>query len=316
MQIEIFSLCDAATSGAGKVNILGAFDTIFAKQAPALHPQCAVVLRVRFEIAEGNEHEVAVNFIDEDGKSIFPPAKGEIKINFPEGQRSASTNLILNVQGLKLEKYGEYDKNDSCKKKLDCFMPILKEGIIQDAIKEFDGDGNEELFQNILNCSSMTKERIKETIVYMGLYQNGDEKIDVLRELATHIVEDTHIGEKWNVYFEYDSDTATDDQYEEILKVIGTIFKEDADKKERCLHIIGYTSTEGDAIYNELLSQRRANNIQKSLKTYWPTRSRASTEGRGENESLEVQLASVKGLKDDIKDRDRRVEFEVKRCLK
>ena len=108
MQIEIFSLCDAATSGGGKVNILGAFDTIFAKKTPAMHPQCAIALRVRFEIAEGNEHEVAVNFIDEDGKSIFPPAKGKIQINFPEGQRSASTNLILNIQGLKLEKYGEY----------------------------------------------------------------------------------------------------------------------------------------------------------------------------------------------------------------
>jgi hypothetical protein len=124
MQIEIFSLCDAATSGGGKVNILGAFDTIFAKQTPAMHPQCAIALRVRFEIAEGNEHEVAVNFIDEDGKSIFPPAKGEIKINFPEGQRSASTNLILNVQGLKLEKYGEYAIELTIDKRNEASLPL------------------------------------------------------------------------------------------------------------------------------------------------------------------------------------------------
>jgi len=108
MQTEIFSLCDAATSDVGKISILGAFDTIYAKQIPTMHPQCAIALRIRFESSEGNEHDFSVKFVNEDGQHIFPPANGKININFPPNQRSSSTNLIINIQGLKLEKYGEY----------------------------------------------------------------------------------------------------------------------------------------------------------------------------------------------------------------
>ena len=108
MRIEVFSLCDAATAGGGKMNILGVFDAIWTKEVPVVHPQCTVALRVRFHSSEGNKHEVSVKFIDADGKHIIPPANGAININYLEGQRSGSANLIFNIQGLKLEKYGEY----------------------------------------------------------------------------------------------------------------------------------------------------------------------------------------------------------------
>ena len=48
MQVEIFSISDAATSENGKLNILGAFDTIWVRQFPALYPHCAVAVRMRF----------------------------------------------------------------------------------------------------------------------------------------------------------------------------------------------------------------------------------------------------------------------------
>lgn len=108
MQIEVFSLCDAATSGGGKLNMLGAFDTIWAKKMPVVHPQCTVALRIRFHSSEGTKHEVSVKLIDADGKHVVPPTSGTINIKYLEGQRSNSANLILNIQGLKLEKYGEY----------------------------------------------------------------------------------------------------------------------------------------------------------------------------------------------------------------
>jgi hypothetical protein len=108
MQIEVFSLCDAATAGGGKLNVLGAFDTIWAKEVPVVYPQCTVALRVRFLSSEGDKHEVSVKFIDADGKHVVPPTGGVINIKYPQGQRSSSANLILNIQGLKLEKYGEY----------------------------------------------------------------------------------------------------------------------------------------------------------------------------------------------------------------
>jgi len=34
MRLEVFSLCDAATSEKGKLNILGAFDTIWVSKIP------------------------------------------------------------------------------------------------------------------------------------------------------------------------------------------------------------------------------------------------------------------------------------------
>jgi hypothetical protein len=108
MQIEIFSLCDAATADFGKLSMLGVFDTIGVMRIPVVHPQCAIALRVRFDKIERGEHKVVVHFVDIDGKNVIPPAQGVININFPEEQSSGSANLIMNIQGLKLEKFGEY----------------------------------------------------------------------------------------------------------------------------------------------------------------------------------------------------------------
>ena len=61
MRIEIFALCDAATADFGKLSMLGVFDTIWVTKTPAIHPQCAIALRTRFERIEIGEHRVAVN---------------------------------------------------------------------------------------------------------------------------------------------------------------------------------------------------------------------------------------------------------------
>ena len=109
MNIEVFSLCDAATVDvSGKLNVLGAFDTIWAARMPAVYPQCAIALRARFDGLERGEHRVTVNFVNLDGKHLIPSANGTININFSDGQRSGSANLVLNLQMLKLESYGEY----------------------------------------------------------------------------------------------------------------------------------------------------------------------------------------------------------------
>lgn len=108
MNIEIFSLCDAATSGSGKLNVLGAFDTIWARKVPVVHPQCTVALRIRFHVSEGSEHSVSVKLIDADGKHVVPATSGVINVQYPEGQRSASANVILNIHGLRLEIFGEH----------------------------------------------------------------------------------------------------------------------------------------------------------------------------------------------------------------
>ena len=126
MHIEIFSLSDAATADvAGKLNVLGAFDTIWSGKMPVMYPQCAIALRIRFENIERGEHRVAVNFVNADGKHIVPGANGTININFPDEQRSGSANLVLNLQMLKLENYGEYSIDLAVDGKSEASLPLF-----------------------------------------------------------------------------------------------------------------------------------------------------------------------------------------------
>ena len=126
MNIEVFSLCDAATVDvAGKLNVLGAFDTIWTGKLPMVYPQCALALRIRFESIEKGEHRVAVNFVDLDGKPVIPAAQGSINIQFPDEQRSGSANLVLNLQMLKLESHGEYSIDLAMDGRKEASLPLF-----------------------------------------------------------------------------------------------------------------------------------------------------------------------------------------------
>ena len=108
MQVEVFAICDAATSDNGKLNILGSFDTIWVRQFPAVYPHCALAVKMRFPSDEKGDHAISVRFIDEDGHNILPPASGSFSVNMPPEQRSASADIVLNIQSLNLVKAGEY----------------------------------------------------------------------------------------------------------------------------------------------------------------------------------------------------------------
>ena len=82
MDIEAFLLCDAATDQHGKLNILGAFDRIFAGEVPMTHPACSVAARIRFDRIEEGQHEVRLLMIDQDGKTLGPKLKANANIQF------------------------------------------------------------------------------------------------------------------------------------------------------------------------------------------------------------------------------------------
>lgn len=109
MEIETFLICDAATDQAGKLNILGAFDAIGAPGVPVIHPQLAVVLRIRFKKSESANHPFRINVIDEDGKSILPrPLDGNLNVQIRDADESAVVNLIVNMRDTKFERFGRY----------------------------------------------------------------------------------------------------------------------------------------------------------------------------------------------------------------
>jgi hypothetical protein len=108
MQVEVFTICDAATSDNGKLNILGSFDTIWVRQFPTVYPHCALAVKMRFQAIERGDHAFMIRLIDEDGQNILPPANGKFHLNIPDTQRSAATDVVLNIQSLNLPKLGEY----------------------------------------------------------------------------------------------------------------------------------------------------------------------------------------------------------------
>jgi hypothetical protein len=125
MQVEVFSLCDAATVYQGKLNILGAFDTIWSGKVPVVYPQCAIALRIRFEAIEKGSHKIAVNLVDTDGKHVIPPVNGTVNIDFTAEQRSGSANLVLNIQRLKLNEYGEYSIDLGIDGRCEASLPLI-----------------------------------------------------------------------------------------------------------------------------------------------------------------------------------------------
>jgi hypothetical protein len=108
MNIQVAVLCDAATDDNGKLNLLGAFDTIFTQTLPAVHPQCSIALRVTFGNEDEGAHKLRLNFVDADGRSIMPGIDIPVQVTMPGDSHFATRNFIINIQQLKFENPGLY----------------------------------------------------------------------------------------------------------------------------------------------------------------------------------------------------------------
>lgn len=124
MNIEAFLLCDAATEQHGKLNVLGAFDNIYAKKVPTIHPACAIVARIRFEKVEEGNHSVRIQIIDEDGNNIGPKLEGNMPVRTRPGHDSMGANLILNIQRLEFKQYGQYRIDLAIDNKIEGSLPF------------------------------------------------------------------------------------------------------------------------------------------------------------------------------------------------
>lgn len=135
MKVELFVLCDAATDYQGKLNLLGTFDAIWAKQMPAVHPLCAVALRMRFMAHEEGEHKVKISIVDGDGKAVVRPVEAAVNIQFKNTPlMSMATNMILNLQGLKFPAYGEYSIDLAIDGRQEVSLPLYVNKIQEQSI--------------------------------------------------------------------------------------------------------------------------------------------------------------------------------------
>ncbi len=111
MDIQVAVLCDYAADYQGKLCVQGAFDTLFARQFPVVHPACALALRMCLTPEDAGEHKLGIAIVDEDGTPLDKermPIVGDLKVALPEGATFLTRNLIMNFQGLRFEKSGNY----------------------------------------------------------------------------------------------------------------------------------------------------------------------------------------------------------------
>jgi len=108
MNIQVAVLCDAATDDNWKLNLLGAFDTIYAPQMPAVHLQCAVALRVTFMPGDEGVRQLTLNFINADGRPIMAPIPLQVDVTLPDDVHFLTRNFIVHLQQLQFNEPGLY----------------------------------------------------------------------------------------------------------------------------------------------------------------------------------------------------------------
>jgi len=125
MNIQVAVLCDAATDDNGKLNLLGAFDTIYARELPARHPQCAVALRVTFYSEDEGNRQLKLNFVDADGRAIMPPIEIPANVTLPGDMHFGTRNYIVNIQQMKFDQPGLYSVDVLFEDKVQASIPLL-----------------------------------------------------------------------------------------------------------------------------------------------------------------------------------------------
>ncbi len=108
MNIQVAVLCDAATDDNMKLNLLGAFDTIYAPQMPAVHLQCAVALRMTFLPGDEGTRTLTLNFINADGHPIMAAIPMQVQVTLPDDVHFMTRNFIVYLQQLHFTEPGSY----------------------------------------------------------------------------------------------------------------------------------------------------------------------------------------------------------------
>jgi len=108
MQIQVACLCDSAADYQGKLCLMGAFDTLFARQFPVVHPHCALALRLTFFAEDEGEHNMSIRFLNADGHPVTQAIEPKINVKLNGDVGFMTRNMVINLQGLSFPKAGEY----------------------------------------------------------------------------------------------------------------------------------------------------------------------------------------------------------------
>lgn len=108
MKVELFALCDFAADYGGKLTVVGVFDSIYARQMPAVHAHCCLAVKLRFEKIEEGAKKLRLSIADDDGKPVLPPIELSINVGMPSEARTNAIQVVANIGGMKIDSFGEY----------------------------------------------------------------------------------------------------------------------------------------------------------------------------------------------------------------
>src|SRR5437879_12062773 len=109
MEVKLALLADGANvSREGKLNLLGIFDTLFARSFPTTHPQMQLVIRFEAAAREaGSTRQVEVQLVAGDGSILFR-LPGALTVQ-PHGLGDAiRMDHVLTLNHVQFERPGRY----------------------------------------------------------------------------------------------------------------------------------------------------------------------------------------------------------------
>jgi hypothetical protein len=109
VQVRLALLADAANvSREGKLNVLGVFDTIYARQFPTMHPHMALVLRLEAGPAEaGRPHDVHVELVAPDA-TVLVRVPGTVTLGARETGEPVAFDHVLGFVNTAFAAPGRY----------------------------------------------------------------------------------------------------------------------------------------------------------------------------------------------------------------
>jgi hypothetical protein len=108
MKIIMAVACDSAVEYAGRLSILGAFDTVEARQSPIVKAQCSLAVQIQWQKDEEGLHTVKAHFMDQDGKTTLHDLEVVTMVAIPFGLIFTTTTHVINLQQVKFTKEGCY----------------------------------------------------------------------------------------------------------------------------------------------------------------------------------------------------------------
>ena len=110
MDLSLFLAADYATVDAsGKLNVLGAFNTIFASQFPTRHASMHLVVRLQPQLGEfGDTRQLRIELVDEDSTRLLEMS-GEVQIPDAHGEQQPEFTTVIGLQGVAFPHPGVYE---------------------------------------------------------------------------------------------------------------------------------------------------------------------------------------------------------------